>query len=252
MCGVVDAIDSVLNLDVPPEEQFVINTLNLAENGKTSNFASLEKTLGFDARASGLAEGRFENIENIEYGQGINLLIGTGAGKATFLEPRIGANQFSVGAGAVESFIDRLFNTRSEGAEKTSFFSQGIHTIFGLSGSDTYTFEGGWGLALVAEYPDLLINDVNIQDFVPEFYDTLDFSKIQPDTRFDVYQVSGDTEDLWNAVFETDSSNDFRVGIGSNIVLASTGGLLPDDFDFSKAYGDLFSALDDLDLGNLA
>ena len=62
----------------------------------------------------------------------------------------------------------------------------GAHVLAGLTGADTYKFEGIYGAAAVLEHPD-----IEVAGFaVPEGYDTLDFSGTDYDITVDIYQAA--------------------------------------------------------------
>ncbi len=246
LSGPIDAIDQILGLTVSLSEQTVINTLNIAETGQRLNKALLFDAFGFRSpSATGLLGGkidgalaaarselagndRIQNIENVTYGEAlsVNFVVGTGKGfNSGFFDPRVGSNTFSVGSGVVESALDLLPDFQ---AERTSLFATGFHVLSGLSGSDTYKFEGRWGVALALEVPDIILGN-QTQNFFPEFYDTLDLSTVTSNLRIDVYQITLDTLDgfrgIVDSVFEKvpgDERPDFRFGIGTNFVVAST------------------------------
>lgn len=91
----------------------------------------------------------------------------------------------------------------------------GLHVLSGLTGADEYRFKNLWGVALIAEVPDITVD----QEPIPEALDTLDFSQMAGSIKVDVWQGS--------------------VGDGLNRLLNEIPGLkdlLPADTDFAAAY----------------
>ncbi|MGK7957965.1 MAG: DUF4347 domain-containing protein, partial [Crocosphaera sp.] len=90
------------------------------------------------------------------------------------------------------------------------FFSPGIHTLAGLTGPDTYRFNGMWGLGIVLEPPTLT-------NAVPESIDILDFSGVNSDLHVTVFEANADIVDVF-----AKSQIDLDIGIGTNLVFTTT------------------------------
>lgn len=132
----------------------------------------------------GLISGQFENIDNITYGAGINVLVGSDMFSSLiptslkdkselwdFLSGLLkgwGGNEFALGgAGDVFSTPSDIFSSIKDGsggkgkardglstALQSAFGNLGVHGLAGMTGGDTYKFEGIWGIAGIAEIPD--------------------------------------------------------------------------------------------------
>ncbi len=118
-------------------------------------------------------------------------------------------------------------------------FNPGFHVLAGLSGGDTYKFSGFWGLAVVPEIPGVtLVGDV------VNGHDTLDFSEVGSNLRFDVWSVTTQNKDQLAAMF-ADANSQVTGGpniastlfeVGTNFIVArdSTLADLPIISDFLK------------------
>jgi len=185
----------------------------------------------------GLLPGRFENIENIHYGAGFNLLIGSGIMPSTgdgatagdhakdFLmglpDASFGANTFSVGSG----ILGTAWKMIRSGNIGSLLAGMGVHLLAGMSGGDTYKFDGLWGAAGVVELPDLNIGGVA----APEFFDTLDFSAIKGDLDITVVQGSADFTDLVELMAGKMGADwPHSLGVGSNFVMVTAHNALLD------------------------
>ena len=91
-------------------------------------------------------------------------------------------------------------------------FAPGIHVMSGLTGGDTYNFEGFWGGALVLELPSPTVGF----DFVNFGSDTLDFQPVTSTLIFDIYSVTAGNIDEFSDKFS------FPLSIGANVVICAT------------------------------
>ena len=116
-------------------------------------------------------------------------------------------------------------------------FNPGFHVLAGLSGGDTYKFSGFWGLAIVPEIPGVtLVGDVI------NGHDTLDFSEVGSNLRFDVWSVTTQNKDQLAAMFADANAqvtggpdivaNLFEVGTNFVVVRDTTLADLPIISDF--------------------
>ncbi len=162
--------------------------------------------------------GMLENFSNVTYGPGFDFITGTGAfggiasdaasalitaikdkntsGLTDLFTNRIddlkslsfGSNKINV-AGNV---LSRLLPDSSAGrgikaavGVLKGTIAPGVHLVSGLTGADTYSFDGFWGTTIVAEPPDITFGGVT----PPEFFDTLDFSDIRSNLTFTIEKV---------------------------------------------------------------
>jgi len=95
----------------------------------------------------------------------------------------------------------------------------GVHIMSGLTGGDTYVFQGYWGAAAVLEIPDISITGTS----APEFYDTLDLGGYRGDLDFTIYQVSSSNIEILKNLFSGATTGQTAdpppLEIGTNVVL---------------------------------
>ena len=96
----------------------------------------------------------------------------------------------------------------------------GLHVMSGMTGGDTYVFEGFWLGAAVLEGPSVNAAGVDLNFG----YDTLDFSAIQSDLVFDVHSVTPDNWEYWNDVTDGWLSGQ-PSGVYLNVVLVRNNAL---------------------------
>ncbi len=124
----------------------------------------------------------------------------------------------------------------------------GVSLISGGIGGDTYKFEGGfWGLASIIETPDLYVSIGNDgqRAGIPGFFDTLDFSDVDLDLTYDIYQVSSSNIDGLKDLltFNKKSSDPVTLELGTNIVLVSAeAAFLTDTLGLDLSFDSLFGS----------
>ncbi|MCA9034378.1 MAG: DUF4347 domain-containing protein, partial [Planctomycetaceae bacterium] len=200
--------------------------------------------------------GIVQNMSNINYGAGVNLLLGSNvsiyeallAQKAPAISKSslfsdasfsLGKNVFSVGGNLLSTLFDdgrtgdgrfsgegladvakfvtdTLTNTLLSG--ELSFgeptIAPGVHLMSGLTGGDTYKFEGFWGAAAIVEPPSVYAGvDLNLG------FDTLDMSAVSGDVTFDIYTLSTDNIGDWQARLNA-LGHPMPLSIGMTLVLA--------------------------------
>ncbi|MFV1994972.1 MAG: hypothetical protein ACC661_06005, partial [Verrucomicrobiales bacterium] len=225
--------------------------------------ASLRSTLNKLRTAPGFLAGRFANIQDIRYGGGFNVLLGTNAfpslpegisksklqnfaadAALSLLDGSPGANTFQVtGPGSFGSAIAALKevkNARDTGAPKTSAGAQGVqelvknfgvHVLEGFTGGDTYSFDSIWGFGIVPELPDININGTAI----PEFFDTLDFSGVGGDLNIRILEAN---DDQANGFFEQLGSV-----LGTGLTFGGFGGVVTSNIVLVEARTPILESL---------
>ncbi len=230
--------------------------------GGLANFANLgDSFLGGFGSGPALPQfdGAIENMTAIEYGAGLNLLLGEGAGglrppqgfSADSLRGQAGEtakamsqgllgnlvtarNYFSVGGNPLETLFDGA-GVKGEKNAVTKFANRlvverlptvapGLHLLLGKGGADTYRFEGVWGLAAILETPDLILGGAAF----PEGYDTLDLSGVQTDLDITIFEVTTENVQTFRDLFlgfGDRSADNVRVShgidVGTNIVIVT-------------------------------
>ena len=141
--------------------------------------------------ATSVADLGNSNSANVTFDEFVQALFGNGT--------RPGDDTFEVGGNLIQKAKDWLAEQQGHGAEDSpslnkladialgawfgSTISPGIHSLSGLSGSDTYRFGGIFGAAAVLEP-----NSENAAE--RNFMDTLDLSAMDYDVTIDVYHAA--------------------------------------------------------------
>ncbi|MCH5376897.1 MAG: hypothetical protein JJ992_23260, partial [Planctomycetes bacterium] len=91
--------------------------------------------------------------------------------------------------------------------ESAPTLAPGLHLLGGGTGSDTYRVAATvWGVGAALELPDVPLNpdaqDPSAFDYIPEFYDTLDFSEVQQDLDFVIMEVNSANYHDFQSLFD--------------------------------------------------
>ncbi|MCI0535951.1 MAG: hypothetical protein L0Z50_12065 [Verrucomicrobiales bacterium] len=117
-----------------------------------------------------------------------------------------------------DTFLSTAINGSLSFGEPT--VAPGFHLMSGMTGGDTYKFEGLWIAAAVIEPPSIYAGvDLNFG------FDTLDFSGVGTDMTFDIYAVSTDNLDYWQSVVEA-LGHPIPLSVGVNLILARNDAIL--------------------------
>ncbi|MEI7702104.1 MAG: hypothetical protein WCK86_20070, partial [Planctomycetia bacterium] len=218
--------------------------------------------------------GVIENMSNVVFGAGLNLVLGSNVsyvdaplaqklpsapdlndlGNAFYA---LGKNKFSVGGNIYNGVFESLLTSSRNSSTKASKFitdmiassvlggelsfgeptiAPGVHLLSGLTGGDTYAFEGFWGIAAVVEPPSVNVGiDLNFG------YDTLDMSGVSGDMTFDIYSVSTDNIKEWQAQLDK-FGHPIPLSLGVNLVLARNNAGTKFIEEFGKMVGLNFDA----------
>ncbi|MEH6909626.1 MAG: DUF4347 domain-containing protein [Oceanicoccus sp.] len=129
-------------------------------------------------------------------------------------------------------------------------FNLGLNLLIGGTGGDTYVFEGGlWGAAAILEYPDVQVGgDGGVG--IPEYFDTLDFSGLDLNLRYDVYNVTTGNINVLRTIADRLSGSGAESGIpeieiGSNVILVSPQAALFTDLGLEIDFSDFFTGFPD-------
>jgi len=100
-------------------------------------------------------------------------------------------------------------------------WNPGLHFLSGLTGGDTYKFAGTWLAAAVLEIPDFTVGLP-----LESGYDTLDFSGVSADMRFDIYEITTENASRFETEIDKlqrDANGNFErqpLAVGTNFIIA--------------------------------
>jgi hypothetical protein len=240
-------------INQPLSGMVTANASQLAQEVSVSDL--LSGRFGNTPSATGFT-GVIQNMSNITYGGGLNLLLGSNVAlyeallsKNTSVSSQnslfgdgsfsLGRNVFEVGGNALSGFFTdgRTGDGRYDGNNTQDVFkfltdtlsstfingqlsfgepvlAPGVHLMSGMTGGDTYKFNGFWGVAAVIEPPSVYAGvDLNFG------FDTLDFNAVNSDLTFDIYTLTTDNISGWQERLNA-LGHPMPLSLGMNLVLA--------------------------------
>jgi len=247
-------IQGLVGLDLP--EIFVSNTLKYSPPGLIDllkhpkqnvrglfRYVNLGGIPKISEHAPGLNKDSLQNIDGITVGPGINVVVGSNfdsgvrwnsdTNMPTFdkTKMQLGADTITIkGTSILPIPGNNIVSKALQKMRDATFLNQaiGVHVLSGMTGGDTYKIEAKlWGAALILEIPDITIGGVT-----PECYDTLDFSGLYNNMDYFIWEVTTENIDGFTSLFQAlgqtageGARPTHVVDVGTNIVLATDGGL---------------------------